>query len=172
MKTNFKNIANKTFFLLAFVSFGFLTSCSNDSNPEAVAEKFLNHINKGEFGEAKKYCDKKTADLIGMMESMTAGKEAELKGKDIKAEIVSSEVKDDKASVKYKTVGKDAPAEAKEQSLELIKEDGKWKVTIDKENANKEGGAKDAETDLESEDSLEAPVDTLETPADTVVAPK
>lgn len=172
MKTNFKNIANKTFMLLAFVSFGFLASCSNDSNPEAVAEKFLNHVNKGEFAEAKEYCDEQTAQLIGMMESMVAGKKDEMKKLDAKVEIISSEVKDDKATVKYKTTSAKEPTAA-EQTLQLVKVDGKWKVTIDKENANKEGGAKGAETDMEEGDSLEMDADSLEMPAaDTVVAPK
>lgn len=165
MKTNLiQSTAKKLMMLVAFVSFGVLTSCSGD-NPEGVAEKFLNHVNKGEFEEAKKYCDKKTGELIGMMASMAGGKEAELKDKDIKAEIVSSEIKEDKATVKYKTVGKDAPADSKEQSIDLIKEDGKWKVTIDKENMNKEGGAPEAAP----AQPMETPADTLATEADTLV---
>jgi hypothetical protein len=166
MKTNFKNIANKTFFLLAFVSFSFLASCSNDGNPEAVAEKFLNHVNKGEFKEAKEYCDEQTAQLIGMMESMVAGKEDEMKKLDAKVEIISSEVKDDKATVKYKTTSTKEPV-GKEQSLQLVKVDGKWKVTIDKENMNKEGDSKAPATDMESQDSLDMPADSLTMPADT-----
>lgn len=169
MKTNFKNIANKTFMLIAFVSFGFLASCSNDSNPEAVAEKFLNHVNKGEFKEAKEYCDEQTAQLIGMMESMVAGKKEEMKNADAKVEIISSEVKEDKATVKYKISNPKEPATA-EQTLQLVKVDGKWKVTIDKENMNKEGGAKGTEADMESEDTTSMPTEDLEMPADTTVA--
>ncbi|NBL63659.1 DUF4878 domain-containing protein [Flavobacterium sp. NST-5] len=159
MKTTMiQSVAKKAMMLMAFISFITLTSCSGD-NPEAVAEKFLNHVNKAEFEEAKKYCDKKTGELIGMMASMAGGKTAEMKDKDIKTEIISSEIKDEKASVKYKIVGKDAPADSKEQSIDLIKEDGKWKVTIDKENANKEGGAPATE---EPADSLDTPIDSLE----------
>ncbi len=158
MKTKMiQSVAKKVMMLVAFVSFTALTSCSGD-NPEAVAEKFLNHVNKAEFEEAKKYCDKKTGELIGMMASMAGGKTEEMKNKDIKTEIISSEIKDEKASVKYKIVGKDAPADSKEQSIDLIKEDGKWKVTIDKENANKEGGAP----------ATEEPVDTLAVPVDSL----
>lgn len=169
MKTNFKTIASKTFMLLAFVSFGFLASCSNDNDPEAVAEKFLNHVNKGEFKEAKEYCDEQTAQLIGMMESMVAGKKDEMKNADAKVEIISSEIKDDKATVKYKTTG-GKEAATTEQSLQLVKVDGKWKVTIDKENMNKEGGAKGAETDMEAADTTGMPAENLEMPADTTVA--
>ena len=171
MTTNFKNITAKTFMLLAFVSFGFLASCSNDSNPEAVAEKFLNHVNKGEFKEAKEYCDEQTAQMIGMMEGLVAGTENEMKKSDAKVEIISSEVKDDKATVKYKITSSKEPVGV-EQPLQLVKVEGKWKVTIDKENANKEGGAQDAETDMEEADTLGMPVDTLQTSVDTVVAPK
>ncbi|MDQ7962081.1 DUF4878 domain-containing protein [Flavobacterium lindanitolerans] len=166
MKTNtFRSIAGKAFLILGFLSFTFFVSCSNDSNPEAVAEKFLNHVNKGEFKEAKEYCDEQTASLIGMMESMAGAKKDELKKNDAKVEIISSEVKDDKATVKYKTVGGKAEAAA-EQTLNLVKVDGKWKVTIDKENANKEG-AKAPGADMEATDSLAAPADEPVVPADS-----
>lgn len=167
MKTNtFRSIAGKAFLILGFLSFSFFVSCSNDSNPEAVAEKFLNHVNKGEFTEAKEYCDEQTASLIGMMESMAAGKKDEMKNSGVKIEIVSSEVNEDKAVVKYKSTGGKADASA-EQSLNLVKVDGKWKVTIDKENANKEGGAKAPAGDVEAADSLATPVDSVATPADS-----
>lgn len=167
MKTNtIKNIAGKAFLILGFLSFSFFASCSNDSNPEAVAEKFLNHVNKGEFAEAKEFCDEQTASLIGMMESMAGSKKDELKDSGVKVEIISSEVNEDKAVVKYKTTGGKAGATAAEQSLNLVKVDGKWKVTIDKENANKEGGAK-TPADTESVDSLATPVDSVATPIDS-----
>jgi len=170
MKTNtFRSIAGKAFLILGFLSFSFFVSCSNDSNPEAVAEKFLNHVNKGEFAEAKEYCDEQTASLIGMMESMVAGKKDEMKKLDAKVEIISSEVTDDKATVKYKTTSTKEPT-GTEQTLNLVKVDGKWKVTIDKENANKEGGAKAPAGEAEATDSLAAPVDSLATPADSTVA--
>ena len=171
MKTNFKNIAAKAFLILGFVSFAFFASCSNDNDPEAVAKKFLDHVNKGEFKEAKEYCDEQTASLIGMMESMAGDKTKELKDADVKTEIVSSEVKEDKATVKYKSTGGKSGNSA-EQTLNLVKVDGKWKVTIDKENANKEGGAKAPAADSEAADSLGTPVDTVATSVDTVVAPK
>ena len=170
MKTNtFRSMAGKAFLILGFLSFSFFVSCSNDSNPEAVAEKFLNHVNKGEFAEAKEYCDEQTASLIGMMESMVAGKKDEMKKLDAKVEIISSEVTDDKATVKYKTTSTKEPT-GTEQTLNLVKVDGKWKVTIDKENANKEGGAKAPAGEVEATDSLAAPVDSLATPADSTVA--
>lgn len=170
MKTNnFKSIASKAFLILGFLSFTFFASCSNENDPEAVAKKFLDHVNKGEFKEAKEYCDEQTASLIGMMESMAGDKTKELKDQDVKTEIISSEVKEDKATVKYKSTGGKAGTAGAEQTLNLVKVDGKWKVTIDKENPNKEGGAKAPAADLEETDSLDAPA---EIPADTVVAPK
>lgn len=102
---------------------------------------------------------------------MAGDKTKELKDADVKTEIISSEVKDDKATVKYKSTGGKSGNSA-EQTLQLVKVDGKWKVTIDKENANKEGGAKAPETDVEATDSLTTQADSLATPADTVVAPK
>ena len=170
MKTTFKSIAAKAFLILGFVSFTFFASCGNDNDPEAVAKKFLDHVNKGEFKEAKEYCDEQTASLIGMMEGMAGDKTKELKDSDVKVEIVSSEVKEDKATVKYKTSGGKS-ANSAEQTLNLVKVDGKWKVTIDKENANKEGAGK-PEAETMPADTLNVPTDSLDVPADTVVAPK
>ena len=156
------------FLFIGIFSLVTLTSCSNEGNPEAVAEKFLNHINNGEFAEAKEYCDEQTASLIGMMESMAGDKKNELKDSGVKTEIISSEVKEDKATVKYKSTGGTKGATGAEQTLNLIKVDGKWKVTIDKENANKDGDS--APTDVKETNSLAVPADTIAPIDSTVVA--
>jgi hypothetical protein len=112
-----------------------LTSCSGNK-AEGVAKKFLELTGKGEFAEAKKYCDEKTGQLLGMADSMLpADKKAELAKRKIDIEIISSEITDDKAKVKYKATG-DGEASV-EKTLDLVKVDGEWKVSIDKEH--KEG---------------------------------
>ena len=90
-----------------------LASCSGNS-PKVVAEKFLKAINKADFKEAKKYCDKETAEFIGVLEGFSKGEKA--KPEDIK-------------------------------SFTITKVDGKWLVSINKEQGNKEHGAPGEEGD-------------------------
>ena len=64
-----------------------LASCSGNS-PKVVAEKFLKAINKADFKEAKKYCDKETAEFIGVLEGFSKGEKA--KPEDIKSFTINS----------------------------------------------------------------------------------
>ena len=117
-----------------------LASCSGNS-PKVVAEKFLKSINKADFKEAKKYCDKETAEFIGVLEGFSKGEKA--KPEDIKSFTITKVEEDgDKAKVYYKSEGSD-----KEESLDLKKVDGKWLVSINKEQGNKEHGAPGEEDD-------------------------
>jgi len=123
----------KLFSLLAVLSFS-LFSCSGNG-PEGVAEKFVVLTSQGDFTEAKKYCDESTAAMMNMAETLVAGKKEELKekNKDIKVDIISSDVKDDKATVKYNIVNGETTSE--EKQIDLKKIDGEWKVSLNKEGA-------------------------------------
>jgi hypothetical protein len=108
-----------------------LISCSGNG-PEGVAKSFLSHTNKGEMAEAKKYCDEKTASILGMAESMlTPERIEEMKKKNVKIDIVSSEVKDETAKVTYQLTSEGEKSD--EKTLDLKKVDGDWKVTMNKE---------------------------------------
>lgn len=125
----------KLFAVAAIVSLS-LFSCSGNS-PEASAEKFLTLTQQGEFAEAKEYCTEQTGALLTMAEGMVGDKKAEIKekNKNLKVNIVSSEIKGDSvAVVKYKVAGGEA-SDAGEKSLDLKKVDGKWKVHMNKEGA-------------------------------------
>jgi len=140
--------------LITFLLLGslMLASCSGNS-PKAVAEKFLKAINAGDFKEAKKYCDEKTGDLIGMLESFSKGEKP--KEKDIKSfTITKVEENGDTAKVFYKAEGSD-----KEESLDLKKIKGKWLVSINKEQG-KENGMHHEDGDDHSSDDME--IDTPE----------
>ncbi len=124
----------KVIAVIAFLSMAMLVSCSGNG-PEGVAQKFLEATSNGEFAEAKKYCDETTAGMIGMMEGMvTPEKKEEIKKEDLKVQIKSSEVKEDKATVKYTTTSKTKPEPSEEKELKLIKVGDDWKVTMGKEN--------------------------------------
>ena len=100
----------------------FLVSCSSN-NPKAVAEKFLKAVNKLDFTEAKKYCDEDTQKLLSLMESFSKDEDSKV------------EENGDKAKVYYK-----AKDSEKEVSLDLKKVDGKWLVSVNKEQGAKEQG--------------------------------
>ena len=110
-----------------------LFSCSGNG-PEGVTKKFVKLTSQGEFTEAKELCTEKTASLLSMAEGFAGDKISEMKekNKDVDVEIVSSEVNDDKATVKYKVTGIENN-DNQEKSLDLVKVDGDWKVDINKE---------------------------------------
>ena len=130
-----------------------LFSCVKDDNsPEVIAEKFLNHIEKGEFNDAKLYCDEKTASMIEVLESFATS----FPKKDTidLVEILSSEIKDDQATVTYSMSKKE------EEQLTLKKVDGQWKISIDKENQKKEEILNSVPTDINN-DSINSIQDSL-----------
>lgn len=128
---------------MAFLSMSLLVSCSGNG-PEGVAKKFLDHTNKGEFTEAKEYCDEQTAKLLNMAESLGGDAVEELKKQEVDVEILSSEVSEDgnTAKVRYKSTEN---GEVTEKEIDLIKIDGDWKVTMNKEDTKKEGKPATAE---------------------------
>lgn len=140
-----------------------LVSCGKESGgPEEVTEKFLGHVNKLEFKEAKEYCDEKTGSLIDMLAGLS-GMAKDLpkdKKEDIKVEILKTDIKDDVATVTYKQTGE---GESKESKLILKKIDGKWKVSMNKEDAKKEEGAKKMSEGMEAitKDSIAPALDSI-----------
>ncbi|TRW26568.1 DUF4878 domain-containing protein [Flavobacterium zepuense] len=127
----------KIFSIIAFMSMAMLVSCNDaQSKAESTAKSFLEANANADFAEAKKYCDANAAMMIGMLEGMIdAAKKEEIKSKDIKINIISTEVKDNTAVVKYKVVSKGSP-ETSEKQLDLIKEGEDWKVTLGNKTPN------------------------------------
>jgi len=124
----------KLFSIVAFLSMAMLVSCS-DNKVEATAKSFLESTANADFAEAKKYCDEATGSMLGMAEGMIdPAKREEIKKQGIKIQIVSSEVKDSTAVVKYQSTSKDKPkAEGEPKELKLVKVGDEWKVTMGKE---------------------------------------
>lgn len=112
----------------------FLTSCNNSSDPEAVAKNYIKALNNNDFKKAAEYCDEKTAELLKTLEPL-----AKMAGKEGKSdyEFVKSVIKTDKATIYFKDKKKG------EMKVDLIKVDGKWKVSMGKEDM---GGAPPAST--------------------------
>ncbi|MEI6853551.1 MAG: hypothetical protein WCL06_11935, partial [Bacteroidota bacterium] len=103
-----------------------VSACGGKKNtPEAVAEKFLGHLNKKEYAEAKKLGTENTKQMLDMMESFS-GMDKKAEVKDVKIENLKCETTEDKAKCTY-------TAEAKEETIDLVKQDGNWLVDMKKE---------------------------------------
>lgn len=136
----------KVFFIATLFMAFFVMSCSNNS-PKAVAEKFLTSMENSDFEEAKKYADDSMQQMLGMLSGM--GKELPKGNEKKKVTITKVEEDGDNAKAFYKVEG-----EEEEKSIDLKKVDGKWKVTFNKENSNKENMPNMDDVDL-GESSLE-----------------
>jgi hypothetical protein len=102
-----------------------MNACKSSDTPDKVAEKFLNHINKKEFAEAKKIATPESAASIDMLESFA--KMGGEQTKEMKIENMKCKEDGDKAACDYTENG-----EAKK--LDLVKKDGKWLVEMKKES--------------------------------------
>ena len=135
----------------------FLISCKSGNDPESVAKDYIKALNNNDFKKAAEYCDDKTAELLKTLEPL-----AKLAGSEGKSnyEFVKTETKDDKATVTFKDKKKG------EMKVDLIKVDGKWKVSMGKENFG--GGASPS---IETPSYPTTPEMSTETPMPTPEAP-
>jgi predicted small lipoprotein YifL len=98
-----------------------LVSCGK-KGPEPIAEKFLQHLNKKEYAEAKKLGTEATGQMLDFLASFPSdGAIEEVKITDMKCEVV-----EENATCTYK-------ANDKEDSIKLVMKDGKWFVDMPKE---------------------------------------
>lgn len=112
----------------------FIGACGGGSdNPEAVAEEFLTHLGNQDYEKAKELGTENTVAMITMIESMSGMAEEmggegqeEVKGLPDDFDMKGCEVDGDKATCTY-------TAEGKEESIDMLKVDGKWKVDMKKE---------------------------------------
>ena len=131
----------KLFLSLFLIGSLMLTSCSGNS-PKAVAEKFMTAVNANNFDEAGKYCDAQTSQLLkSLNELMKSVPSSDAKNEQLFKgfKITKVEENGDKAKVFYTT----EDSNGKETALDLKKVDGKWIVSMNKENKENGGGAHD-----------------------------
>ncbi len=105
-----------------------LAGCSK--GPDSVAVKFLDSFADGDFEAAAEYASKDAKPLFAMMASMP---KEEKEGNELKGcsfEVVETKIDGDTAKVKIKAT-KDGKSET--EDLDLVKEDGEWKVAVKKD---------------------------------------
>ena len=105
-----------------------ITGCGSKS-PDAVAVEFLQTMaaGKADMDYLQKHCTQEAASLFFMV-----GKEAAREMKGATFTVVDTKIDGDKAKVSIKQNGGAKP-DSKPQNVDLVKVDGEWKVTVNKE---------------------------------------
>jgi hypothetical protein len=141
------------------------TACSGGSknSPGKVAENFLMAVQDMDFEKAKLYATKESASMLDMLAGF-AGMGDEEKPEPAPITITNEEIDGDKATVTYTSKNEDG--EETEDTIDLVKEEGEWKVKFDKSSL----GGGDTDMDMEWEDVEEDMEEDLEEIGDSVGA--
>jgi Domain of unknown function (DUF4878) len=111
-----------------FATLIFLSGCN--PGPKTVAQHFMNAVVKTNFEEAKKYATKDSQDMINLLANISnTVPQAKEKIRSAKVSVKDVQINGDKATVTFYN-----KEENKEQTLNLVKEDGQWKVSLNIEN--------------------------------------
>lgn len=134
------------------------TSCggSGDS-PKAVAQKFITALEDKKWDDAAALGTEDTKKAVQMLQSFASMMPQDAKKKEY--EFGEEKVDGDKATVSYKEKGTD-----KEQTVNLVKQDGKWLVSMSKDEMSGGGSSAPEAAPVDSAASV-APVDSAATAA-------
>jgi hypothetical protein len=114
-----------------------MISCGSKSDPKGVALNYLNALKKMDYETAKKFGTPETGKMLDMISSFSSMVPDSIKdqAKNVKIEIKEAKEDGDKCTVKFSSSDKpDA-----EETLNLVKKDGKWLVNMTKDDMG--GGA-------------------------------
>lgn len=106
-------------------------SCSKSDEDQVrdVATSFLTASAENDFEEAVSYCDESTKEFLNTFKGLVKAAAAKQKKEEpAEIEIVNIEFIENEAHVTY------TEDQGEEQDLYLVKIDGEWKVSIDKED--------------------------------------
>ena len=138
--------------ILSTITLSFaIFSCGSKSDPKDVSQNFLNALTKMDYEGAKKYGTAETGKMLDMLSSFSSmlPDSVKNKAKDIKIEIkdVKQDASGEKCEVTYKNSDKE-----NDQVLNLVKQEGKWLVNMNKDESM---GAEDGfiPSDMPEEDS-------------------
>lgn len=171
LATKFKNMKKILLSLsVVFIAAMILTSCSK-SSPKDVANTWLNSFYHMEYEAAMKVSTEDTKNFIAAFKSLSGMMPDSMKkdSKDIKIEIKDVKEVDTIATVTYNLLKagetKDA---AKDETLKLVKRDGKWLVQFSKSDAGEEAIEEEPAEETATTDSAATTVPADPPSADTV----
>ena len=128
-----QGIWKKIYFVFVMV-FCIFISCKtskkiteNTNSPEYVTEKFLFHLNRLEYDEAKQYGTESTEKMLNLIVSMVDLLPEQQTPQEVSAIINYCEINGNNAICYY-------TANNKEENIELVKIDGVWLVDLKKES--------------------------------------
>jgi hypothetical protein len=109
------------------------TAQQKANSPGAVATKFMKHLGALEFDEARKLCTESSQRMIDMLQSLyelgvKQGADQSLEKQEVVVNIVNVAIDGNAAVVTY------TDKDEKVQTIDLVKEKGKWLVDMKKEN--------------------------------------
>ena len=107
-----------------------LFACGKSDSPTSITEKFLAAIAKADYDEAKTFGTDDTDRLLNMMSGFKK-MGAEPFMAEAKFDVVDESITGDEAKVTVKVDGR-----PKDMIFNLLKENGKWKVAMNKETIN------------------------------------
>lgn len=112
---------------LMCVSGIFLTGCKKRPEPQDVALEFMHAIQESNFERAKEFATKESQQVI-LLYSIFDGKRNENereKIKNAKLEVVNHQENGDKATVTILN-----SSASQQETLQLVKESGQWKISL------------------------------------------
>lgn len=123
--------------ILVVIALFTLTACGNKA--EKTAQSFLNAMEKHDFTAAKELATSDSQQLLTMAESFVSAMSEEQKsGMDkMKYQIKETKVTGDSAVVIFDEWDEKTPDSKKENELKMIKENGNWKVKLEKDKMSK-----------------------------------
>lgn len=108
----------------------FVVACGGGPKPGDVAKKFLSAVNDLNFEEAKQYATAESASMLDMLSGLASMGDDQEKPEAQEITIVKEEIDGDNATVTY--TAKDDEGNDVEETIDLVKVDGDWKVKFDK----------------------------------------
>lgn len=114
-----------------------LSACGNKA--EKVAQNFFKALEKQDFTTAKQYASKQSQELLtfaeGFVKSMSEAQKEEMQS--MKYKILETKVDGETAIITYEQWENTDPGKKETKTMNMIKEDGEWKVKLDKGNVGK-----------------------------------
>ena len=147
--------------LIAVAALAVMMVSCNTNSPKGVAEKWLTSFYHMDYEAAKQVSTEQTKSMLDMMQSFSAmmADSAKTEAKKIKVTVKDVKEEGDKATVTYTTSV--APTD---QTLNMVKENGKWLVQFSKQDMG--GGEGDGEMPAEEPAMTDTTGAATETPAE------
>ena len=158
--TKLKHAMKKLFFsflAILFVS-ATLISCKSKSDPKSVASNFLNALTKMDYETAKKYGTPETGKMLDMLSSFAGMMPDSVKAKAKETKVEIKNVKENGNDCVVTYANSDKPND--DQTLNLIKKDGKWLVNMSKDESMGEPASNEPDTSAYSEPPVDETVPT------------